>query len=60
MNKEYLAYVFSVISVFLWRFESVKTNTSDRPINKDRFHCHPIKTAQKNKLKTVQWKKPKK
>ena len=47
MNKDYLAFVF-------------KTNTSSRPIHKDRFHCRPIKTAQKNKLKTVQWKKPKK
>ena len=26
----------------------------------DRFHCHAINTAQKNKLETVQWKKPRK
>ena len=24
------------------------------------FHCHAINTAQKNKLETVQWKKPRK
>ena len=26
----------------------------------DRFQCHAINTAQKNKLETVQWKKPRK
>ena len=25
-----------------------------------RFHCHAINTTQKNKLETVQWKKPRK
>ena len=26
----------------------------------DRFHCHRINTAQKNKVETVLWKKPRK
>ena len=25
-----------------------------------RFHCHAINMAQKNKLETIQWKKPNK
>ena len=37
MNKDYLPYFLVSSPAFLWRFESVETDTSSRPI----YRIHP-------------------